>query len=170
MQCAAAGKTNFVNARRNRRFNILAARRAGIPFPFTPGRDHDYPLAARGPQIALTKILLKQRNAYCVFRCILSALLHIAAKSRHESAYRPCADGSRGLPSFPLQIMGSVAVPSRAHRMFPYACAAITSARDAQARACGTERAGGRSPTSKAAGGAPHARQSPDRSDFASEE
>src|SRR5882724_7275364 len=89
------------------------------------------PTRLQRPRIALTKFLLEQRNAYERFPLYFERFTTIiTTRNRRKSAYRPCSDGSRATPRFPLQIMASVAV-WRAHRMFGARCGAITSARDA---------------------------------------
>src|ERR1700733_535345 len=48
---------DFIDARADRRLDILAALRAGISLPFTPGRNHRRPHAAFKAAIILIKFV-----------------------------------------------------------------------------------------------------------------
>src|SRR6185312_7599958 len=56
VQRTGSRKTNFIDARRYGRLNVLAAPRAGVALPFTPSRDHYLPLAAHWPQTSESKV------------------------------------------------------------------------------------------------------------------
>src|SRR5882672_12881740 len=52
---------DFIDARGNRRLDILATPGPWIPFPFTPCRNHYRPFAASNAAINLVKSAVRQR-------------------------------------------------------------------------------------------------------------
>jgi hypothetical protein len=61
MQGTGARIADFIDARGNRRLDILATPGPRIPFPFTPCRDHYCPFAALKAAINLMKFAVRQR-------------------------------------------------------------------------------------------------------------
>src|SRR6266404_4309082 len=97
MQCAGTGIADFVKARADRGFDVLAAPRAGISLPFTPGRDHHRSLGTS----KVTTICIKSFSAgSAILGWNLNVLLQKSAPQIiMRSIYRGCPGRSSSLHS-----------------------------------------------------------------------
>src|ERR1700738_987592 len=105
MQRASAGNADLVDAWGNGCFDILAATGPGVPFPFTPGRNHPRPLA----EAAI--ICIKSFGPEARFTLQSERLITKSASgNRCQSSYRGNAARSPMPRAHRPQIPASVAV------------------------------------------------------------
>src|SRR5437899_1819753 len=109
MQRTCCGKTDFVDARRDRRFDIFATPGPGIPLPIAPGRNH-----CRSPTASKGAIIFKIRSGGVDLCRDLNVLLQKSfLRLLSGSTYRELAGRSPTRQANPPQITASVAVQSR---------------------------------------------------------
>src|SRR6202035_4827442 len=129
VQRTRPGIADFENARRDRGFDVFAAPGPGIPFPFTPGRDHRRPLAASRAATLSSNLPIESTFVLRSERLIANKVPVNPVPDCAIERYRRYATRSPTMHGHPPQIMASVAVRSLQGPAFDHEIATATAPR-----------------------------------------